>query len=113
VDYVGICPGGLNERGKNDIERGELSAEKDRSATRALTLVDQVPPIALVLGLLGGGLGATLDALPAAASTVSGVLFSGSSHIAGETGHHLDGCVHGHHRRAQRWLYHGHVPLGV
>ena len=53
--------------------------ERSRWLTRFL-------PIALVLGLLGGGLGATLDALPAAASTVSGVLFSGSSHIAGETG---------------------------
>ena len=52
--------------------------ERSRWLTRFL-------PIALVLGLLGGGLGATLDALPAAASTVSGVLFSGSSHIAGET----------------------------
>jgi hypothetical protein len=43
-------------------------------------------PIALVLGLLGGGLGAALDALPAAATTaVSGVAFFGSSYTAGAT----------------------------
>jgi putative cell wall-binding protein len=42
-------------------------------------------PIALVLGLLGGGLGATLDALPAAAAPVSSVSFAGSSMGAGAT----------------------------
>src|ERR1039457_2112022 len=45
-------------------------------------------PIAVVLGLLAGGLGATLDALPAAAlptGQVSGVTFSGSSMVAGAT----------------------------
>jgi putative cell wall-binding protein len=38
-----------------------------------------------VLGLLAGGLGATLDALPVAAATVSSVSFSGSSMAAGAT----------------------------
>ena len=45
----------------------------------------RIVPIALALGLLAGGLGAALDALPASAAAVSGVSFSGSSMAAGAT----------------------------
>jgi hypothetical protein len=42
-------------------------------------------PIALVLGLVTGGLGATLDALPAAAGTTTSVSFTPLSYVAGAT----------------------------
>jgi len=45
----------------------------------------RIVPIALALGLVAGGLGAALDALPASAAPVSGVTFSAPSKVAGAT----------------------------
>jgi putative cell wall-binding protein len=58
------------------------------SAKQITTRLKRLVPIALVLALLGGGLGATLDALPASPvviTGITGVSFAGSSMEAGAT----------------------------
>ena len=65
-------------RGERDAASAATSGERSGSLAR-------VVPVALALGLLAGGLSATLDALPASAAAVTGVTFSGSSMAAGAT----------------------------
>jgi hypothetical protein len=67
------------------MQKGSGSIAARRQARPRIARIFSLASLALILGVLGGGLGATLSAVPASASAPSSVTFAGSSEVAGAT----------------------------